>query len=98
VDLLQTIFSNNRLVLDAVEQAEPVLRRLAGRVGECLRAGGHIVLNGGKSPVIGEYASETDLYAVLSVPIYPGMTVGKSTEHYYAIILFKHIGNKIRLT
>ena len=51
--MLQTIFSNNRLVLDAVEQAEPVLRRLAGRVGECLRAGGHIVLVGGKSPVIG---------------------------------------------
>lgn len=63
MDLLQTIFSNNRLVLDAVEQAEPVLRRLAGRVGECLRAGGHIVLIGGKSPVIGEYASETDIYA-----------------------------------
>lgn len=61
--MLQTIFSNNRLVLDAVEQAEPVLRRLAFRVGECLRAGGHIVLIGGKSPVIGEYASETDLYA-----------------------------------
>ena len=63
MDLLQAIFSNNRLVLDAVEQAEPALRRLANRVGECIRADGHIVLLGGKSPVIGEYASETDLYA-----------------------------------
>jgi len=61
--LLQTIFSNNRLVLDAVEQAEPVLRRLAGRVAECLRAGGRVVCLGGSSPVPAEYAPGETLFA-----------------------------------
>ena len=55
MDLLQTIFTNNRLVMEAVEQAEPVLRRLAGKMAERLRGGGRIFCLGGDSPVPAEY-------------------------------------------
>lgn len=61
--MLQIIFSNNRLVLDAVEQAEPVLRRLAGRVAECIGSGGRVVCLGGSSPVPAEYAPSEAIFA-----------------------------------
>ena len=55
MDLLQTIFSNNRLVEEAVEQAAPVLMRLAGKLSGRLGSGGRIVCLGGNSSVPGEY-------------------------------------------
>ncbi len=55
MDLLQTIFSNNRLAVEAVEQAAPVVGRLAEKLAECLKAGGRIFCMGGDSPVPGEY-------------------------------------------
>lgn len=56
--MLQTIFSNNKLVLEAVERAEPVLRRLAGKMTDRLREGGRIFCLGSGSPVPGEYGSD----------------------------------------
>ena len=55
MDLLQTIFSNNRLAVEAVEQAAPALGRLAGKLAERLKAGGRIVCLGGNSRVPEEY-------------------------------------------
>jgi N-acetylmuramic acid 6-phosphate (MurNAc-6-P) etherase len=55
MDLLQTIFSNNKLVLEAVERTEPVLLRLAAKVADRLHAGGRIICLGAVSPVPGEY-------------------------------------------
>ena len=55
MDLLQTIFSNNRLAVDAVEQAAPALARLAGKLADRLKSGGRIVCLGGNSPVPEEY-------------------------------------------
>ena len=51
MDLLQTIFSNNKLVAEAVERTEPVLRRLSLKMAERLRSGGRIFCLGGDSPV-----------------------------------------------
>jgi len=55
MDLTQTIFSNNRLVLEAVERTEPVLRRLAGKMADRLNAGGGFICLGAGSPVPEEY-------------------------------------------
>ena len=55
MDFLQTIFSNNRLALEAVERTEPVLRRLADKMADRLHAGGRIFCFGAASPVPGEY-------------------------------------------
>lgn len=57
MDLLQTIFSNNKLIAEAVEQAEPVLRRLSVRMAGRLHAGGRIFCFGASSPVPGEYGA-----------------------------------------
>lgn len=55
MDLLQTIFSNNQLVLEAVERTEPVLRRLAAKMADRLHSGGRIFCLGAGSPVPWEY-------------------------------------------
>ena len=68
MDLLQTIFTNNRLVMEAVEQAEPVLRRLAGKMAERLRGGGRIFCLGGDSPVPAEYQKAGLFVPVIPVP------------------------------
>lgn len=57
MDLLQTIFSNNKLVAEAVERTEPVLRRLSLKMAERLRSGGRIFCLGGSSPVPGGYGA-----------------------------------------
>lgn len=57
MDLLQTIFSNNKLVAEAVERTEPVLRRLSLKMAERLRSGGRIFCLGGSSPVPGRYSA-----------------------------------------
>jgi len=64
MDLLQTIFSNNKLVLEAVERTEPVLRRLAAKMADRLHAGGRIFCLGGGSPVPGEYLPEERFFAL----------------------------------
>ena len=58
MDLLQTIFSNNKLVAEAVERTEPVLRRLSLKMAERLRSGGRIFCLGGDSPVPGGYGAD----------------------------------------
>lgn len=57
MDLLQTIFSNNKLVAEAVERTEPVLRRLSLKMAERLRSGGRIFCLGGSSSVPGGYSA-----------------------------------------
>ncbi len=64
MDLLQTIYSNNKLVLEAVERVEPVLRRLAGKTAEKLRAGGRIICIGGASSVPQAYRCQDIFFAL----------------------------------
>ena len=64
MDLLQTIFSNNKLVAEAVERTEPVLRRLSLKMAERLRSGGRIFCLGGDSPVPGEYGAAGLFFAL----------------------------------
>lgn len=75
MDLLQTIFTNNKLVAEALEQAEPVVRRLSGKMAGRLRAGGRIICLGAGSAVPEEYgagdiflapASDDEIPAVVS--------------------------------
>ena len=68
MDMLQTIVTNNRLVMEAVEQAEPVLRRLAGKMEERLRSGGRIFCLGGDSSVPAEYQKAGLFVPVIPVP------------------------------
>jgi N-acetylmuramic acid 6-phosphate etherase len=68
VELLQAIFSNNKLVVDAVEQAAPVLQRLSGKIAERLRAGGRIFCLGGDSPVPAECHKSDSFVPVIPVP------------------------------
>ena len=68
MDLLQTIFTNNRLVMEVVEQAEPVLRRLAGKMEERLRSGGRILCLGRDSTVPAEYQKAGLFVSVIPVP------------------------------
>lgn len=66
MDLLQTIFSNNKLVAEAVEQTAPVLRRLSVKIAERLAVGGRIFCLGGTSPVPGEYGVAERFFAISS--------------------------------
>ena len=68
MDLLQAIFSNNKLVVDAVEQAAPVLQRLSGKMVERLRTGGRIFCLGGDSSVPAEYHKADSFVPVIPVP------------------------------
>ncbi len=64
MDLLQTIFSNNKLVVEAVERTEPVLRRLSLKMAERLRSGGRIFCLGGESPVPDGYGAGENFFAL----------------------------------
>ncbi|MBO4417519.1 MAG: hypothetical protein J5801_05325 [Bacteroidales bacterium] len=64
MDLLQTIFSNNKLVAEAVERTEPVMRRLSLKMEERLRSGGRIFCLGGDSPVPGGYGAGERFFAL----------------------------------
>ena len=65
---MQAIFSNNKLVVDAVEQAAPVLQRLSGKMAERLRIGGRIFCLGGDSSVPVEYQKADSFVPVTPVP------------------------------
>lgn len=77
MDLLQTIFSNNKLVAEAVERTEPVLRRLSPKMAERLRSGGRIFCLGGSSPVPGGYGA-TDIFFALPADATVITDVGKN--------------------
>lgn len=77
MDLLQTIFSNNKLVAEAVERTEPVLRRLSLKMAERLRSGGRIFCLGGDSPVPGGYGA-ADLFIALPADASVITDVGKN--------------------
>lgn len=77
MDLLQTIFSNNKLVAEAVERTEPVLRRLSLKMAERLRSGGRIFCLGGSSPVPGGYGA-ADKFTALPADASVITDVGKN--------------------
>ena len=66
--MLQAIISNNKLVAESLERAEPSLRRLCGKVAERVRAGGRIFCLGGDSPVPGAYPSPDGFFTSVALP------------------------------
>ena len=67
MDILQAIISNNKLVAQSLERAEPSLRRMCGRVAERVRRGGRIFCLGGDSPVPAAYPSPEGMFVAVAL-------------------------------
>lgn len=68
MDILQAIISNNKLVAQSLERAEPALRRACGKIAERVRRGGKIFCLGSDSPVPAAYPSPEGMFVAVALP------------------------------
>ena len=65
MDILQAIISNNKLVAQSLERAEPALRRVCVKIADRVRRGGRIFCLGGNSPVPAAYPSPEGMFTAV---------------------------------